>query len=165
MQKIESGVCNLYNNNKNKLLLVVVVVVVGMDSSVDTATLYGLDGRGSNAGGCEIFRSRPDRSRVPPSLLYNEHRVSFPRVKRPGRGVNHPPHLAPKLKKELHFHSTSGPSGPVLRRILPSFTTTTTTTTTTTYLVIFPLVSFFPSRTSGYPHRSGFKFQTEVLSV
>ena len=25
---------------------------------------------------------------------------SFPGVKRPGRGVQHPPHLAPKLKKE-----------------------------------------------------------------
>jgi len=25
---------------------------------------------------------------------------SFPRVKRPGRGVDDPPHLAPRLKKE-----------------------------------------------------------------
>ena len=25
---------------------------------------------------------------------------SFPGVKRPGRGVNHPPHLAPRLKKK-----------------------------------------------------------------
>jgi len=25
---------------------------------------------------------------------------SFPRLKRPGRGVNHPSHLAPWLKKE-----------------------------------------------------------------
>ncbi len=25
---------------------------------------------------------------------------SFPGVKRPGRGVDHPPHLAPKLKEE-----------------------------------------------------------------
>jgi hypothetical protein len=24
---------------------------------------------------------------------------SFPRVKRPGRGVNHPPHLTPSLEK------------------------------------------------------------------
>jgi hypothetical protein len=36
----------------------------------------------------------------PPSLLYNEYRISFPGVKLPGRGVNHPPHLAPRLKKE-----------------------------------------------------------------
>jgi hypothetical protein len=26
--------------------------------------------------------------------------VSFPEVKRPGRGVNHPPNLAPRLRKE-----------------------------------------------------------------
>jgi len=26
--------------------------------------------------------------------------MSFPRVKRPGRGVDHPPHLAPRLRKE-----------------------------------------------------------------
>jgi len=25
---------------------------------------------------------------------------SFPEVKRPGRGIDHPPHLAPRLKKE-----------------------------------------------------------------
>jgi hypothetical protein len=31
---------------------------------------------------------------------------SFPGVKRPGRGVDHPPHLAPKLKKEYSYTST-----------------------------------------------------------
>ena len=55
--------------------------------------------RGSNAGGSEIFRTRPDRSWGPPSLLYNGYRV-FPGVKRAGRGVDHPPHLVPRLKKE-----------------------------------------------------------------
>ena len=33
--------------------------------------------RGSNPGWGEIFRTRPDRPRVPPSLLYNGYRV-FP---------------------------------------------------------------------------------------
>ena len=56
--------------------------------------------RGSNPGGGEIFRTRPDRPLGPPSLLYNGQRDSFPRVKRPGRGVDHSPHLAPRLKKE-----------------------------------------------------------------
>jgi len=32
---------------------------------------------------------------------------SFPGVKRPGRGVDHPPHLAPRLKKEYSFTSNS----------------------------------------------------------
>ena len=30
----------------------------------------------------------------------------FPGVKRPGRGVDHPPHLAPRLKKEYSYIST-----------------------------------------------------------
>jgi len=30
----------------------------------------------------------------------------FPGVKRPGRGVDHPPHLAPRLKKEYRYTST-----------------------------------------------------------
>ena len=34
---------------------------------------------------------------------------SFPGVKWPGRGVDHPPHLAPRLKKEQNHVSTSPP--------------------------------------------------------
>ena len=58
--------------------------------------------QGSNPGGGQIFRTRPDRPWVPPSFLYeySGYQVSFPGVKRPGRGVDHPPHLAPRLKKE-----------------------------------------------------------------
>jgi len=56
--------------------------------------------QGSNRGGGEIFRTRPDRPWGPPSLLYNGYRFSFTGVKRPGRGVDHPLHLAPRLKKE-----------------------------------------------------------------
>ena len=47
----------------------------------------------------EIFRTRPDRPWDPPSLLQSGNQVSFPGVKRPERGVNRPPHLAPRLKK------------------------------------------------------------------
>jgi hypothetical protein len=46
--------------------------------------------RGSNPGGGEIFRTRPDRPWGPPRLLYNGYRVSFSGVKRPGRGASHP---------------------------------------------------------------------------
>ena len=31
---------------------------------------------------------------------------SFPDVKRPRRGVDHPPHLVPRLKKEYSYIST-----------------------------------------------------------
>jgi hypothetical protein len=55
--------------------------------------------RGSNTGRGEIFRTHPDRPWGPPSLLYNGYRV-FPGNKRRGRGVDHPPHLEPRLSKE-----------------------------------------------------------------
>ena len=45
---------------------------------------------------------------------------SFLVVKRPGRGVDHPPHLQRKLKEEYSYtHSPSRPSSPALGRTLP----------------------------------------------
>jgi len=73
----------------------------GRNSSAGIATHYGLDGPGSNPGGGEIFRTRPDRPWGPTSLL------SFLAVKRPERGVDHPPLLMRRLKKELRYTSTS----------------------------------------------------------
>jgi hypothetical protein len=52
-----------------------IIMIMGRDSSVGLAT--GWTVRGSNTGGGEIFRTRPDRPWGPPSLLYNGHRV-FP---------------------------------------------------------------------------------------
>jgi hypothetical protein len=81
--------------------------------------------RGSNPGAGEVFRTRPDRPWGPPSLLYNGYRVSFPGVKRPGRGLNHPPSSIEEIKEivELYFCSPSGLLSPVLRK---SFTFTFT---------------------------------------
>ena len=72
---------------------------MGHDSSVGIATRYGLDGPGIESRLGEIFRIHPDQPCVPPRLLYNEYRV-FPGIKRPGRDVDQPPNLAPRLKKE-----------------------------------------------------------------
>jgi hypothetical protein len=78
-------------------------------------------GTEKNCGGGEICRSRPDRPWGPPSLLYNGYRVSFPGVKRPGRGVDHPPSSSARVKDrvELYLYSPSGPSWPILGRTLP----------------------------------------------
>jgi len=54
---------------------------------------------GSNPGGGEIFCTCPDRPWGLTSLLYSGYWV-FPGVKQPGHGVDHPPHLAPRLRKE-----------------------------------------------------------------
>jgi hypothetical protein len=42
---------------------------------------------------------------------------SLPGVKRPGRGINHPPPADAEIKErvELYFYSPSGPSWPVVR--------------------------------------------------
>jgi hypothetical protein len=74
-----------------------------------------------NPGGAEIFRTRPDRPWGPPNLLYNGYRVSFPGVKRQGRGVDHPPPSSAEVKErvEIHLYSPSGPSWPVLEWTLP----------------------------------------------
>jgi len=58
----------------------------GLITVVYTMTPYRLDG--PRCG--EIFRTDLDRARGPPSLQYNGYWVSFPGVKWPGRGVDHP---------------------------------------------------------------------------
>ena len=72
----------------------------GRDSVVSIASRYGIDDVGIEPRWGEIFRTRPDWSWGPPTLQYSGYRVAFLGVKRPGRDVYHPPHLAPKLKKE-----------------------------------------------------------------
>jgi hypothetical protein len=71
--------------------------------------MYSLlkDGPGieSRWGGGEILRTCPERSCGPPGLLYNGYRV-FPEVKRPRSGVDHPPPLVPRLRKEYSYTST-----------------------------------------------------------
>jgi hypothetical protein len=71
--------------------------------------------RGSNPGGCEIFRARPERPWAHPAS-YTMVTGSFPGVKRPGRGVDHPPPYSAEVKErvELYLSSPSGPSWPVV---------------------------------------------------
>jgi hypothetical protein len=63
--------------------------------------------RGSNPGGCEIFRTCPDRPWGPPSLLYNGYWV-FPGDKeQPGRDTDPSPpsSAAVKNRVELYLYS------------------------------------------------------------
>jgi hypothetical protein len=70
---------------------------------------------GSNPGGGEIFRARPDELGAHPDS-HTMGTGSFPGVQRPGRGVDHspPPSAEVKERVKLYLHSTSGPSWPVL---------------------------------------------------
>ena len=78
------------------------------------ATRYGFDGPGSNLGGDETFCTFPDRPWGSPTLLY-EYQVSYPGVKRPGRGADNPLLSSAEVKErvKLYLYSPSGPSRPV----------------------------------------------------
>jgi len=58
---------------------------------------------------------------TPTSLLYNGYRISFPGLKRPGRGVVRSFLSSAEVKEtvEAYHHSSSGPQWPVIGRVLP----------------------------------------------
>ena len=70
------------------------------DSSVGITTRYGLDGQDIESLWGAIFSApvQTDPRAHPASCTMVIG--SFPREKRPGRGVDHPPHLVPRLRKE-----------------------------------------------------------------
>jgi hypothetical protein len=61
--------------------------------------------RGSNPDGGEIFRTLQTGPGAHPAS-YTTGTVSFPVIKRLGRGDDYPPHLQPRLRKEYNFTST-----------------------------------------------------------
>jgi hypothetical protein len=64
-----------YERSRNCVCVCVCVCMVYRESSIGIATHYGLKGPGSNAGGGQNIRTRPNRPWVSPSLLYNRYRV------------------------------------------------------------------------------------------
>jgi hypothetical protein len=79
--------------------------LVGRDGAVGIATCYGLDGPGiESRWGGEIFRTHKDRPWGPISLLYNGCRAFPGRVKRPGRGVDHPPPSSAEVKERVELY-------------------------------------------------------------
>jgi hypothetical protein len=69
------------------------ILDIGRNSSVGTATGYGLDGGG------EIFRTCPDRPWGPPNNLYNGYRVFSGGKERPGGESDSSPLLVPCSRK------------------------------------------------------------------
>jgi len=79
---------------------------VGRDSSVSIATRYGLDGPGIESRWGTRFSAIVQTGPGAHPATYTMGTGSFPGVQRPGCGVDHPPHLGPRLKKELRYTST-----------------------------------------------------------
>ena len=72
--------------------------------------------------------------------------MTFPGIKRPGRGVEHPPSSSVRVKErvQLQLYSPSGPSWPVLGRTLP-------------LPVLFTLQKSVTSRTCNNEYRMDFR--------
>ena len=76
---------------------------------------------GSNPGG-ERFSAPVQTVPVAYPASYTMGTGSFPGVKQPGRGVDHPPSSAEvEGRVELYIGPPSGPSWPVLGRTLPLY--------------------------------------------
>ena len=96
----------------------------GRDSSVGIATRYGLDGPGIESRWGARFSApvQTGPGAHPASCIMGTG--SFPGVKRPVRGADHPP--PPKRRGHervgLYLYSPSGPSCPIMGRTLPFFT-------------------------------------------
>ena len=87
----------------------------GRDSSVGIATRYGLDGPGIESRWGARFSAPVQTGPGAHPASYTLGTGPFPRVKRPGRGVDPPPSSAEvKERVELYLSSTLGPSWPVL---------------------------------------------------
>jgi len=81
-------------------ITIVSLFSVDRSNSVGIATSYGLVGPGiESRWGAKFFAPVYTGPGAHPAT-YTMDTVSFPGVKRPGRGVDHPPRLAPRLKKE-----------------------------------------------------------------
>ena len=78
----------------------------GRDSAVGTATLYELDGPVIESWWGARFSAPFQTGPGAHPAFYIMGTRSFPGAKRPGRGVYHPPHLAPRLKEEWSYTST-----------------------------------------------------------
>ena len=96
---------------------------MGRDSSVGIATRYGLGGLQieSRCGARFSAPVQTDPGAHPaPCTMRTE---SFPGVKRPGRGADHPPPSKHRGHEtvELYLYSPSGPQWPVIGRTLQDF--------------------------------------------
>jgi len=92
-------------------------VCEGRDSSVGIATGYGMDGPGIESRWRARFYAPVQTGPGAHPASYRMGTKTFPGVRRPGRGVDHPQPSSAEVKErvEPYLSSPSGPSWPVLR--------------------------------------------------
>jgi len=89
---------------------------MGQVSSVGIATRYGLDGPGIESLWGARFSAPVQTGPGAYPASYTMGTGSLPRVKRPGRGVDHPPLSSAEVKErvEMYLYSVSVSSWPVI---------------------------------------------------
>jgi hypothetical protein len=75
----------------------------GGDNVVGTGTRYGLDGPGIESRWEASFSAPVQTGHGAHAASYTMGTGSSPGEKRPGRGIDHSPPLAPSLKKEYRY--------------------------------------------------------------
>jgi len=97
------------------------IKILSRDSSVGIATRYDLDDPGIESRWGVRFSTPVQTGPGAQPASCTTGTGSFTRVKRPGRGVDHPPTSSAEVKErvELYLYSPYGPSWPVLGRTLP----------------------------------------------
>ena len=84
---------------------------VGRDSSVDIATRYGLDGPGIESRWGARFSAPVQTCPGAHPASYTIDTGSFRGVKRPGRGVDHPPPSSAEVKERVELYIYPPPLG------------------------------------------------------
>jgi hypothetical protein len=79
---------------------------VDLENSVGVATGYGMDGPGMDPGGGARFSTASQTGRGAHSAPYTMGTGSFPGLKRPVRGVDHPPPSGAEVIEEYNYSST-----------------------------------------------------------
>jgi len=92
-----------------------IYIYIEEETQISRATRFGLTVRGSNTGGGDIFRTRPERPWVPPSILYSGYRV-IPGYKEAGvwRLISTTSSAEVQEGAKLYFYVPSGLSWPVI---------------------------------------------------
>ena len=90
--------------------------VMGRDSSVSIVTRYGLDGPGIESRWGQDFSVPVQTSLGAHPASYTIGTRSLPGLKRPGRGVDHPPPSSTDFKErvELYVYCHCGRSCPAI---------------------------------------------------
>ena len=103
---------------EGRLFYTTLKYIVGQDSAVGIASRYGLDGPGIESLWWATFSAPVQTGPGAHPASCTMGTGSVPRVKQPGRGVDHPPPSSAEVKERVQLY-LSGPSWPVLGRPLP----------------------------------------------